>query len=151
METKKENYMNKYKTPEEFIYNAITVNRGNKSDCLLTKKRMIDLLREHKIFIQKNIKINYIKKSQLLEILLKKASYKELSKYVGVRSYCFEDKFNITENEIEYLRKKGIIHTTIIQEGRNIYKTYSKTFYLYDVYDYFNLTKEEINNFLDRT
>ena len=140
--------MNKYNNPEEFIHNEFITNRGYESDCILTKKEMYKMIIKNKINFKKEKPIDYIKKEELLNALLTKFSYKDLSEYVGVRNYCFMDKFDVTEEEMEYLRNKKIVHTTMIKERTNIYKTFNIKFYLYDVYDYFNLNKEYINECL---
>lgn len=96
-----ENYMDKFESPEEFIKYQIIHHK----DCLLTKKDIRKLLTEKKIYF--NIPVEYIKKEKLFNILITQYSYKDLSKYVGVRSSAFMKKFNITNEELLSLAKSG--------------------------------------------
>lgn len=113
------------------------------------------MLTEKKIYF--NIPVEYIKKEKLFNILITQYSYKDLSKYVGVRSSAFMKKFNITNEELLSLAKSGLIKVSYetlylytpnleFDAPNNRWNKYK----LYDVYDYFKLKQKDIDKKLGR-
>ncbi|GEM_PF-5355577 len=142
---KTENYMDKFETPEEFIRHQILA-RGNFST--LQKKDLYQMIRKQNIdFTPNKHGLAYTKKQDLLDAVLTKVSYRELSRYVDVSRQSFCMKFNITVDEFKILVQKNLIHKTNEHMGikfeNGSYSKYSQ-WCGYDVYDYFNLTKEVI-------
>ena len=143
-----ENYMDSFETPEEYIRHQILKNGHNS---IITKKDMLKIIRENNIDFQITKPLAYIKKQVLLDVLLTKLSYKDLSKYVEVSRKSFCLKFGITEEEFKILEQVELIHKVIEHKrvsladgGRSKWSQWSG----YDVYDYYELTKETIDNAL---
>ncbi|MEE3325608.1 MAG: hypothetical protein VZR33_09765 [Methanosphaera sp.] len=142
---KKGNYMDDFSSPEEFIKHQILA-KGNFSS--LDKKLMYKLIRENKIDFQLNRNgLAYTKKSEMLDALLKKVSYRELAKYVDVSRDSFCAKFGITVEQFEVLVKKGLVHRTnehlSVRNATEKNEKWSR-WYGYNVYDYFELTEHDV-------
>ena len=144
-----ENYMDRFSNPEEFIRQQILA-KGNFSS--LDKKEMYRLIRVYNIEFQIHTSgLAYTKKQDMLDALLKKISYRELARYVNVSKQSFCMKFGITDDEFKILVEKGLIHPTNAymslkhcESGDVKWSQWSG----YNVYDYFNLTTEDIKNVL---
>lgn len=141
-----ENYMDQFNTPEEFIRHQIL--RGSHFSSL-TKKMMLKMIRDNNIEFELDKSLTYIKKEVLLETLLTKVSYKELSEYVEVSRKSFCLKFGISTEEFKILETEGLVHKISEHKAiRGVGDSGAKwsQWSGYDVYDYFELTKEEVDN-----
>ncbi|MBQ5561809.1 MAG: hypothetical protein IIT39_00260 [Clostridia bacterium] len=144
-----ENYMDRFSNPEEFIRQQILA-KGNFSS--LDKKEMYRLIRVYNIEFQIHTSgLAYTKKQDMLDALLKKISYRELARYVNVSKQSFCMKFGITDDEFKILVEKGLIHPTNAYmslkhcgTGDAKWSQWSG----YNVYDYFNLSTDEIKSVL---
>lgn len=135
------NYMDQFKTPEDFIRCEILTNRGNRN--------VIDKA-ELKSFARRNgIEINdKMLKEEIYDLLIQKISPQDLQSYcnIGVHSKSMQLKFDISHQEVKRMARLGFIGIT----GHYPFRAYGKYRYadLYDVYDYFKLTKEKVHQWL---
>lgn len=142
MKTIKENYMEKFKTPEEYIRYQILANKGTQN--VIDKKQLVHLAEERGIEVQAKMT-----KEQILQCLEEKISLAEVETYcghLGVSSYHFQQKFSITHEEVKRMARLGFIHVT----GTERFRAYGKYLYadLYSTYEYFALTKEHVEKWL---
>lgn len=129
------------KTPEEHILYLIGQNRGTNN--FISRSELIDLLRKYDC----DFKLSFTK-HEMARLLATKIGYDELEKVanVGMPSINFQQKFNLTNEQIKKLAKRNILHVTG-KEGFRIYNKYCIA-NLYSVFDYFNYTEKELKNYL---
>lgn len=129
------------KTPEEHILYLIGQNRGTNN--FISRSELIDLLRKYDC----DFKLSF-SKYEMARLLATKIGYEELEKVanVGMPSIDFQQKFNLTNEQIKKLVKRNILHVTG-KEGFRIYNKY-RVANLYSVFDYFNYTEKELKNYL---
>lgn len=138
--------MSIFSTPEDFIRHEI-LTKGNRLG--LTKKMMYNIIKTENLPLKVNVKrLESISKTELLNVMLTKYTYRDLSRLVGVPMYSFMEKFKITEEQFITLVDEGLFHRTIsttitypIKYGKNKY-TYN---YGYNVYDYFYVQQDIVN------
>lgn len=132
-----------YKTPEAFIIAELCKNKGaqnNVMKCELVedaKKLQID-------FDEKRAD-----KKELIEKIIAKIGTEAVAEQygVGIGSYHWQQKFDITNADVRKMAKKGFIKIT----GRERYRAFGKYQWanLYSVFQFYQLTAEEIHKWLD--
>lgn len=138
-----ENYMDYYSSPEEFI-RVLCTSRSEYS--IIDKDGLMEIA-ANDFSISVNRKMT---KSQIYELILEKASLEEFADMLcccGVRSVAFQQKFDISHQEVKRMVRLGYIKVT----GAERIRLYGKHCYvdLYSVFDYFRLTKEEVHKWLE--
>ncbi len=131
-----DSYMDYYDSPEELI-RVLTVSRSKFA--IIGKDGLAEFASENGISIYRGDT-----KAKIFDKILKKMTFEEFADllHIGVRSDSFQKKFGITSKDVRHMAKCGFIHVT----GAIKEKRYSKNYnvYLYSVFDYFRLTKEDI-------
>lgn len=135
------NFMDNFKTPEEFIRFQLTCHNA-----LIYKKDLVKFARDNGARVNSRMKslevYNAVRDVMTLEELLDRLQLAGM----GVSSYSFQLKFNVTHEEVRRMARLGFIEIT----GKSRFTAYGKlcTADLYSVFDYFRLTKEEVHGFL---
>lgn len=139
--SKSENYMDNFKSPEQFIRHEILANKG--TDSAIFKDDLILLAQETGIEADKKMT-----KEEILELLSKKMPLKKVAEYcnLGVSSYSFQLKFDISHDEVKRMARLGYIKVT----GNHRFRSFGKYRYAdtYSVFDYYGLTKEQVKKWL---
>lgn len=136
-----DNYMDKFKTPDDFICFQITSHNG-----VISKCGLIEFARNNGIKVNSKMKMidiyNAIRNVITLDELLDGLELHNL----GVSSFFFQLKFDVTHDEVKRMARLGFIQVT----GIDCFRMYGKNFKcdLYSVFDYFRLTKDEVHQFL---
>lgn len=136
-----ENYMDKFKTPEEFICHRITSRNG-----VISKDGLIKFALNNGIKVNSKMKMldiyNAVRRVITLEDMLNGLKLRGL----GVNSYSFQLKFNVTHDEVKRMARLGFIQIT----GTEYFRMYRKDCKcdLYSVFDYFRLTEDDVHQFL---
>lgn len=136
-----ENFMDKYRTPEEFIREEILKNRG--TECVVFKA---DLIAELEVLTDKDL--TNLSKGQLFDMLVEKKGKDAYTMFpVGVASISFQIKFDIDHTAVKRLMQGGVIKVT----GKRRFRKYGRNCYadLYSPYDYFQLSRDEIHSWLE--
>ena len=137
----KENYMDNFETPEEFIRHEILSNRGTQN--VIDKAGLICLAQEKEIETDKRMT-----KEEILDLLVEKMPFEKIAEHcnLGVSSYSFQLKFGISHDEVKRMARLGYIKVT----GNHKVWLFGKCRYAdtYSVFDYYRLTKEEIHEWL---
>ncbi len=136
------NYMDKFKTPEEYIrFVVLSEHPAQEGDF---KKAMADLAAMSENGHRELMKLP---KDKLLDILIQvrgTQAYKSLC--VGVSSLAYQLKFGITNEDVKLIAIGGlalIVGTGIFyKNGRKCHAN------VYDVYAYFRLTPEKVHDWL---
>lgn len=136
------NYMDKFKTPEEYIrFVVLSEHPAQEGDF---KKAMADLAAMSENGHRELMKLP---KDKLLDILIQvrgTQAYKSLC--VGVSSLAYQLKFGITNEDVKLMAIGGlalIVGTEIFyKNGRKYHAN------VYDVYAYFRLTPEKVHDWL---
>lgn len=142
MDSKTENYMNRFETPEEFIRAEILANRG--SNNIVDKSVLLEAVGWKAL---EGEDIGKLSKAQLFDRLVEQYGNAAYTMFpVGVTSYCFQLKFGITHKDVLKLAKAGILTVT----GERKFRKYGKYLYAktYSAFDYFRLTPEEVRKAL---
>lgn len=138
----KENFMDKYSSPEEFIRAEVIANRGTKN--VMDKEDLLNLLAttpDYSDDFEKKTKAEIYDK--LLAVM-----GKELYGFIpaGVSSWAFQMKFGITNYDVRKMAKHGLIKVT----GKSEFRQYGRYCIAdtYSPFDYFRLTTEEVHTWL---
>lgn len=132
------------KTPYEYIKKTILINRGSESIIKRSELiRLCELLGED---FQKNDT-----KERLVDILTQslgvqgfaEALYKD---GLGVSSFEYQHKFDISGNEVKRMERLGFIHCVGFRKFRNYGKYLNAP--VYDVFEFYALTPENVQKFL---
>lgn len=140
--TAMKNYMDKFESPEDFIKFQITANMGTNN--------VIDKIYLAEIARSKGVKVvSKMTKLDIYNALREKISLEEIMLCcggIGVSSYSFQLKFDITNDEVKRMARLGYIQVT----GSERFRAYGKyrNADTYSVFDYFRLTKEEVHDWL---
>lgn len=140
---KKVNYMDNFKTSEEYIRHQINANRGTQN--VIRKSDLAKIARLYDIDVNEN----KMTKDDIYLMLRDKISVKTLANeciHLGVNSFAFQQKFDITHDEVKRMARLGFIEIT----GSERFRAYGKYRYadLYSVFDYFRLTQDEVKQWL---
>ena len=147
-EEKRTNIMRKIKyfdeefTFEEFVRKKICENGGTQSVAF----------KDDLIGICKILKIPYndkMSKNEVFELLVANGyDYRDFAEKfgVGVSSQVYQREFNIMHKDVKRMEKKGILKVV----GKYRFRAYGKYMYapLYDVYQFCEITNEEMKNLL---
>lgn len=139
--TAMKNYMDKFESPEDFIRFQITANMG--------KNYVVDKIYLAELARSKGVKVvSKMTKLDIYNALKEKISSEEIMLCcgIGVSSYSFQLKFDITNDEVKRMERLGYIQIT----GSERFRAYGKyrNADTYSVFDYFSLTKEEVHDWL---
>ncbi|MCM1230031.1 MAG: hypothetical protein NC489_07860 [Ruminococcus flavefaciens] len=136
------NYMDYFSSPEEFI----RVHTTSRSKYSVIDKDDLIWIAEQSYGITADKKMT---SSQILDMILEKTSLEEFSEHLdyGVRSNSFQQKFDISHDEVKRMARLGFIQVT----GSMRVRLYGKwrNVNLYSVFDYFRLTKEAVHKWLE--
>ncbi len=137
------NFMDKYKSPEEYIRSAVLANLG--TDSIVTKADLTTLIVERDQTERDYSKMTKAELYDLLAELMGDSIYTHFP--VGVSSYSFQQKFNITHKDVQKMEKKGFIRAT----GEVRFRAYGQNRYAktYDPYAYYRLTATEVHAWLE--
>lgn len=134
------NYMDDYRDVESFMKYRIC--GGDKPPLL--KDEIVELLKSNGIeFDPKS------GKSGLYDKLREVMSLEEIASHctnLGVTSQAFQKKFGINNDQVKYMAKKGYITITGSRPFRAWGKEYNAP--LYSAFDYFRLTKADVQQWL---
>lgn len=139
----KENYMDKFATPEEFIRHEVLANRGTKS--IVQKGELM----QEVMYLPNAPEKDYdaMTKAELFDLLVELTGEKAYTLFpVGVGSYSFQLKFGVEHKDVLKMAKAGFIKAT----GEHEFRLYGRTRYAktYSPKDYFRLTAEEVHEWL---
>ncbi len=134
--------MDRFKTAEEYIRYEIISNKGTQN--VIDKDKLIQLANSKGIEIKTEMK-----KGDIYTLLRGKISLEDIvarCEHLGVSSYSFQIKFEITHQEVKRMARLGIIQIT----GKERFRANGKYRYadLYSVFDYFRLIREDVHNWL---
>jgi len=138
----KENYMDRFSTPEEFIRAEILANRG--SNNIVDKAVLLEAVGWK---APEGEDLSKLSKAQLFDRLVELCGNTVYTMFpVGVTSYSFQLKFSITHKDVLKLAKAGVLTVT----GERKFRKYGKYLYAktYSAFDYFRLTPEEVGRVL---
>ncbi len=129
-----------YKSPEELII-AATSACGKPA---ILKDRLIEIAKEHGC----EVKDKAYKRDVALSIA-NKLGYAKLQELVhtGVSSQEFQAKFDISHDDVKKMERKGFLTVTGYYEAR-MYGKY-RNVPLYDAFQFFGLTKPEVDAWLN--
>ena len=142
MSNESENYMDRFETPEEFIRSEILANRG--SNNIVDKSVLLEAVGWKAL---EGEDLSKLSKAQLFDRLVELCGNTVYTMFpVGVSSFSFQLRFGITHKDVLKLAKAGVITVT----GERKFRKYGKYLYakLYSAFDYFRLTREEIQKAL---
>lgn len=135
-------YIEKFKTLEEYVRYQVNCNKGSESPVM--KSELVDFAISHGV----EADIKHMTKDDIFIALKDKVTMEEIiSKFhLGVKSYLFQQKFDITHEEVKRMARLGFIEIT----GSERFRAYGKDCYadLYNALDYFRLTPEEVKKWL---
>ncbi len=134
-------YMDCFKSPEEFIHVLVT-SRSKYS--VINRDGLIHIAKHfYGIEIGRNTT-----KSKILDLILEKTSLEEFTGHLncGVRSGSFQQKFGVDHKDVKRMARLGFIQVTGSERVR-LYDKYCDVD-LYSVFDYFLLTKEAVDKWL---
>lgn len=128
-----------YDSSEELIIAAASA----RSNPTLLKNTLIQLAQENDCEIN-----NKASKKDVALLLADKVGYARLQELVhtGVSSQDFQEKFEICHDDVKRMERKGFLKVTGYYQAR-MYGKYRKV-PLYDAFQYFGLTKIEIDEWL---
>lgn len=134
------------KTPYEYIKKAALSNRG--ADSIVKKA---ELLRLCKMLDINNIDENSSKEA-LIDSLTQSLGVKGFAEAfyhngLGVSSFEYQHKFNISGDEVKRLERLGFIHCVGLKEFRKYGKHLKAP--VYDVFEFYSLEPEKVKWFLD--
>lgn len=132
------------KTPEEYLLALITANRGTQN--CISKDELILIAEAQELEIPKGAT-----KTEIAELLLTVMDAHDLAtccEHIGVSSYAMQQKFGITNVQLKKLAKQGLINVT----GTEQFRAYGRelTAPLYDIWQYFELTPEDMAAMLEQ-
>lgn len=129
-------------TPEEIIRALILRNRGRRAFLSLDDMRV--MAEERGLEPEPGLK-----KTELYDLVATVYSAEELAErgHVGLSSFCFRKRFDVTNPELRHMAKAGFIH----EAGDLRYRGCGEYLYnsRYSVFDYCRLSKEEVRAWLD--
>ncbi len=137
-------FMDQFHSPEEYIRHEICANRGTQN--VIDKSDLASLVRSFGIEVNEK----KMSKEDIYLLLCEKLSVEEIAEHclhLGVSSYSFQQKFGITNAEIKRMARCGFIKVTGSQRIR-LYGKYRNAD-LYSIFDYFRLTKDGANAWLE--
>lgn len=138
-----QNYMDQFKSPEEFIQHEICSNKGTQN--VIKKPELAALVRSFGVEVDERS----MTKEQMFLLLKDAISIEEIANqclHLGVSSYSFQQKFDVTNTEVKRMARLGFIQVTGSKRIR-MYGKYRNAD-LYSVFDYFRLTKDETDAWL---
>lgn len=129
-----------FKTPEDLIIAAASAC-GKPA---ILKDRLIEIAKEHGC----EVKDKAYKRDVALSIA-DKLGYAKLQELVhtGVSSQEFQEKFDISHDDVKKMERKGFLTVTGYYEAR-MYGKY-RNVPLYDAFQFFGLTKPEVDAWLN--
>lgn len=129
-------------TPEEYLLALIAANRG-KETCI-PRDELILVEEAQGLEVPKNAA-----KRDIAELLLTVMDARELAaccEHIGVSSYEMQEKFGVTNAQLKKLANAGLLNIT----GTVDFRKYGRdlTAPLYDIWQYFELTPDELKAML---
>ncbi len=138
-----ENYMSKFKSPEEFIRHEICANRGTEN--VIHKDALIAVA--HSLGVEVDAK--KMTKDEIYLQMRKSVTIEDIAahcQHLGVSSLSFQQKFGITHDEVKRMARFGFIKITGAKRVR-LYGKY-RNVDLYSVFDYFGLSQSDVDEWL---
>lgn len=138
-----QNYMDQFKSPKEFIQHEICSNRGSQN--VIKKSDLTVLVRSFGIEVDER----KMTKADMYLLLKDAISIEKIANHclhLGVSSYSFQQKFDVTNAEVKRMARLGFIQVTGSKRIR-MYGKYRNAD-LYSIFDYFRLTKNEVGAWL---
>lgn len=133
------------KTPYEYIKRIALSNRG--SDSIVLKS---ELLRLCTLLCTEGVDENS-SKEMMIDALIKDLGVKAFAEHfycngLGVSSYEYQHKFNISADEVKRMERLEFIHS----RGFRNFRKYGKQLKapVYDVFEFYSMTSETVNAFL---
>lgn len=139
----KQNYMDRFETPEEFIRAEILANRG--SNNIVDKAELLEVA---DLKADMGEDLSKLSKAELFDKIVEQYGNAAYTMFpVGVTSYCFQLKFGITHKKVLDLARAGVLTVT----GERLFHKWGRycVAKTYSAFDYFRLTPEEIREALD--
>lgn len=133
------------KTPYEYIKKVALSNHG--ADSIVLKS---ELLRICTLLDTEGIDKNS-SKEVMIDALIKDLGVKSFAEHfycngLGVSSYEYQHKFNISSEEIKRMERLEFIHSRGFKQFRKYGKKLKAP--VYDVFEFYSLTPEDVNRFL---
>lgn len=133
----------KYKSPEEFIRAELLTNRGSQNIC--SKNDLAALLAE----IDSSVDTTGLSKTELVDRLIDQMGSRFYKLFpVGISSYSWQERFEITNKQVKQLAAAGYISVTAQKTFRKFGKELTAP--LYDPYAFYAMTKEQIHEILNQ-
>lgn len=142
MSNNRENYMDRFESPEEFIRSEILANRGSNN---IVDKAVLLIAACQKS--KEDEDLSKLSKAELFDRIVEQYGNAAYTMFpVGVTSFSFQVKFGITHKEVLQLAKTGVLTVT----GERKFRKYGKYLYtkVYSAFDYFRLTPDEVHKHL---
>ena len=138
-----DNYMNQFKSPEEFIQREICANRGTQN--VIDKDELAALARSFGVEVD-TMKLT---KEEIYLHMRNSVSAEDIVDHcqcLGVSSLSFQQKFGITHEDVKRMARFGFIKIT----GTKRVWLYGKyrNVDLYSVFDYFRLLQDDVDEWL---
>ena len=138
------NYFDRELSVEEYVKKEVCKNAGTQS--VAFKEQLISLC--NSVGIECNEKM---KKEELFDLLCNNGfEYKQFADLfgIGVSSQVYQRAFNITHQEVKRLEKNGVLKIV----GKYRFRAFGKYCYapLYDLYQYAQMTDDEMKNMLKK-
>lgn len=132
------------KTPYEYIKKIASQNRGSES---IVKKS--ELIRICKLLDEEYNENDT--KEKLIDTLIKSLSVQGFAETfykngLGVSSFEYQHRFNISGNEVKRMERLGFIHCVGFRKFRNYGKSLNAP--VFDVFEFYSLTPENVQKFL---
>ena len=138
------NFFGENLSVDEYVKSEICKNAGTQS--LAFKEQLVLLCNSAGIECDEKKK-----KEEMFELLINNGfEYRQLAEMfgVGVSSQVYQATFNITHKDVKRLQKKGILKKV----GRYRFRAFGRYNYapLYDVYQYAQMTDEDMSDMLKK-
>ncbi len=136
-------YLESFDSPEEYIIHRICLNMGTEN--CINKIQLLKLAEENGFSFDPDNS-----KEKIAKMVMQQIGAEALAKEcrsMGVSSYNFQQKFGITNADVKLLAQTGFLKVT----GTERYRTFNGYRYasLYSVFQYFQLTKQDIQKRLE--
>lgn len=137
------NYMDLFQTPEEYILHRVETDLGTQN--CISKVELLKMAKMHGIIITPDSH-----KSEIARLVMKKIgaeAFAEKCEHLGVSNYGMQQKFGISHADLRRLTRIGFLQVT----GKERFGKPGAYHYadLYSVFQYFQLTKEDVQMFLE--